>query len=328
MRLPGPLRAVCAVARATALEGLQRPVVILVSLACFELAALQPLVQLHAFGEPGRLARDGGMAFMLVAGLLVGAFCAGEGFARELRDGTAAAALAMPVSRAQFVVGKYLGVAAVVAAFSWCVSWSVAFAERTSEAFVQTPSFAGTVRDALCGAVSVALPVAALAVAALADARRRRFGLWFFGALAVSAPLAAAAIGLFARDGSWIGFSAWNPGLDARLAAPLAAVFALLCVLAAWTTAFATRLGTGPSLSLSALVLGLGFFAEAASGAVLPVRVFFAFVPDVQAFWFADALRAGGSVPAAALGGAAVYAAVHVCAALCTAAALFENADL
>ena len=328
MRLTASLRGVFAVARATALESLQRPVSVLLALACFELVALQPLVQLHSFGEPGRLSRDGGMAFMLVFGLVFAVFCAGEGFARELRDGTAAAALAGPVSRPAFVLGKYLGVATAVAVFSWCQSWAVALAVRTSEAFFETARFAGSIRDVGCGAASVLLPAAALAAGAAADVRRRRFGLWFFGSLAALCPVAAAALGFFDRNGSWLGAASWNPGLDARLAVPLALVAALLLALAAWTTAFATRLQTGPVLALSALLLALGFFAEAARTAALPVRAAFALVPDVQSFWLADALRAGGMVPPGVAAGAALYAAFHVAAALCVAAALFENRDL
>ena len=139
---------------------------------------------------------------------------------------------------------------------------------------------------------------------------------------------AAGALGFFDRAGSWLGAAGWNPGLDARLAVPLALVAALLLALAAWTTAFATRLQTGPVLALAALLLALGFFAEAAQTAILPVRAAFALVPDVQSFWLADALRAGGTVPPSAAAGAAALAALHVAAALCTAAALFETRDL
>lgn len=322
------VRPVFAVAKATAVEGLQRPVAVLLALACFELVALQPLVQLHSFGEPGRLSRDSGMAFLLVFGLVFAVFCAGDGFARELRDGTAAAALAGPVSRPAFVVGKYLGVAADVAVFAWCQSWAVALAGRTSEAFLETARFVGSVRDTGCGAASVLLPAAALAAGAAADMRRRRFGLWFFGSLAAFCPVAAGALGFFDRAGSWLGAAGWNPGLDARLAVPLALVAALLLALAAWTTAFATRLQTGPVLALAALLLALGFFTEAAQTALLPVRAAFALVPDVQSFWLADALRAGGTVPPSAAAGAAALAALHVAAALCAAAALFETRDL
>ena len=52
------LGTVRAVAAATAIEGLQQPVALLLALACFVLIALQPVVQMHTFGEPGRLTRD------------------------------------------------------------------------------------------------------------------------------------------------------------------------------------------------------------------------------------------------------------------------------
>ena len=71
------LSALFAVARATLLEGLQQPVTLLLALTCFELTVLQPLVQLHTFGEPGRLTRDCGMACLLVFGVAVAAFTAG-----------------------------------------------------------------------------------------------------------------------------------------------------------------------------------------------------------------------------------------------------------
>ena len=65
------------VAVSTAIEGLQQPVVLLLSLACFVLVALQPVVQLHTFGDSARLARDCGMGFLLVFGVLSAAFTAG-----------------------------------------------------------------------------------------------------------------------------------------------------------------------------------------------------------------------------------------------------------
>ena len=69
-RLFGTVRPV---ALSTAIEGLQQPVVMLLSLACFVLVALQPVVQMHVFGEYGRLTRDCGMGFLLVFGVLVAA---------------------------------------------------------------------------------------------------------------------------------------------------------------------------------------------------------------------------------------------------------------
>jgi hypothetical protein len=317
-----------AVARATALEALQQPVTVLLAAACFALCALQPLVQLHTFGEPGRMARDAGLGVLLAGGLLAAAFSAGATLSAEIRDGTAAAALAAPVSRAGFLLGKFAGVAAAVAVFSWCVGWAIPLAVRASEAPVETETFAGTVRDVRCGVLALLLPAFAFAAAAAADWRRRRFGLWFFGALALLGPLAAVPLGFLARNGAWLGFSGWNPGLDPRLAAPVLLVFLLLCVLSAWTTAFATRLPTGPSLALAFLVLLLGFFADAGARASTAGFLFFSLVPDVQAFWVADALRGGAAVPAGTVLRAALYAAVQCAFALSLGVLSFSRKDL
>lgn len=321
-------RATRAVAQATVLEGLQRPVVLLLTLTCLVMSALQPLIQLHSFGEPGRLTRDGAMAFTLVFGLLIAAFCSGEGFSRELRDGTAAACLAGPVSRFSFLTGKFFGTLAVVAVFSWCAFWTALLASRTAEAPVETALFAGNVRDVRCGFLSLASPAVALLAGAVADMRRRRFGLWFFIVLSVILPLCALMLGFWGRTGEFSGFLNWNPHLDLRLITPFFLISALLGILAAWTTAFSTRLSTGPSLALAFLCLGLGFFVRSASDFGAIGKIFFAFLPDVQAFWVADQLRNGASVPFQCVVAATSLAVLQAAGAMCIASALFRNKDL
>ena len=73
-----------AVAVATALEGLQQPVCLLLAFTAVELTILVPLVQLFSFGEGGRLARDSGLAILLVGGMLLAAFTSGSTLARDL----------------------------------------------------------------------------------------------------------------------------------------------------------------------------------------------------------------------------------------------------
>lgn len=316
-------------AAATAIEGLQQPVVLLLSLACFVLVALQPVVQLHTFGEPGRLARDCGMGFLLVFGILCSAFVAGSTLAAEIRDGTAATALAKPVSRPAFLVGKFLGACAVAAVFAWCQTWATLLAVRTAEAWVETASTANFRRDALCAVLSLAVPAVSLGLAALVNARtRRRFGLWFFLFLAVLPPLAAAALGLFARDGSWLGPAAWAPGLDARTVPLAVQLFLFLAVFCALATALTTRLATGPAVALSFLVLLLGFFADGAAAGGPAGKVFYALVPDAQHFWTADALARGGTIPLSRTAGAALYAAAYCAAVLALGCVSFREKDL
>ena len=317
------------VAASTAIEGLQQPVVLLLSLACFVLVALQPVVQLHTFGDSARLARDCGMGFLLVFGILVASFTAGSTLAAEIRDGTAATALAKPVSRPAFLVGKFLGSCAVVAVFAWCQTWAVLLAQRTAEAWVETARTASDRRDALCALLSLAAPALALALAAFVNARtRRRFGLWFFAFLAALPPIAAALLGLFARDGSWLGPSAWSPALDPRVVPLALQLLFLLAVFSALATALTTRLATGPAVALSFLVLLLGFLADGAAAGGPAGKLLYALVPDAQHFWTADALARGGTIPAAHTLRAALYAATYCAAVLALGCVSFRKKDL
>ena len=323
-------RAMFAVAKATLLEGLQQPAVLLLALACMELTALQPVLQLHTFGEEGRLARDCGMAFLLVFGVLLSALVAGSALAAEIRDGTAAATLAKPAGRGSFLVGKFLGATGVAAVFCWCSLWQVLLAVRTAEAMVQTSRFYGAVRDTTCGAASVLAPLAALALAAALNIRaRRRFGLWFFAFAAALPPLAALALGFVDRLGSWVGFAGWSPQLDARLVPLAILLFALLAAFCALATALTTRLQTGSAAALSFLVLFLGFLADGAReswGAA--GRVLYALVPDVQSFWLADELANGGRIAWREVGGGCLLALSWIVFALALGHLSFRNKDL
>ncbi len=324
------LVALFAVAKATLLEGLQQPAVLLLALACMELTALQPVLQLHAFGEEGRLARDCGMGFFLVFGVLAAALVAGSALAAEIRDGTAATAVAKPAGRAAFFLGKFAGAVGVVAAVCWCSLWETLLAVRTSEAVVETERFYGSVRDSLCGLLSVGAPLAALALAALLDVRaRRRFGLWFFAFAAVLLPLAAGLLGFFDRIGGWNGFGGWSPGLDARLVPLAVLLFALLCAFCALSTALTTRLQAGSAAAFSFLVLFLGFLADGARADWgFAGKALYALVPDVQSFWLADELAHGGRIAWREVAGGCFCAFSWIVFALSLGYVSFRNKDL
>ena len=118
-----------AVAVATALEGLQQPVCLLLAFTAVELTILVPLVQLFSFGEGGRLARDSGLAILLVGGMLLAAFTSGSTLAREIASGTVAAAVSKPVPRWVFLLGKFAGAGVVVLLFCWIETIAILLAD-------------------------------------------------------------------------------------------------------------------------------------------------------------------------------------------------------
>lgn len=323
------MRALLSVARATALEGLQQPAVLLITLSCAVLTALQPIVQLHTFGDSGRLARDCGLAFLLFFGILVCALTSGGTLAADLHNGTAALAVAKPVRRLSYLLGKYAGSCAVAVTFAWCALWSVLLAERTAEAYVETANMAGEIRDVLCGSLSLAVPALALGFAALRNAcGAHRFGLSFFGAMSALYPLAAILLGWFARDGSPVAFTAWNPLLDVRLFPAGALLALLLLIFCAITTALCVRLPVAPAAALSFLLLFLGFLADGFAQAGPVGAVAACLIPNVQHFWLADSMAVGASVSPSLFAVTALYAGAYAFFALALGYAGLRNRDL
>ena len=299
------------VAKSTALEGLQSPVALLLTLACVELTALQPLLQLHTFGDSVRLARDCGLAFLLFSGVLVCASTSGCTLAADLRSGIAATALAKPIRRFDYLIGKWLGSCAVAAVFAWNALWSTILACRTAEAYVETARSAGEMRDLLCGTVSVSLPLLALA----------------FAALSLLQPLASLALlGWFARDGSPA--LHWNPAIDPDLFPAGFFLLLLLLIFCAVSTSLSVRLQTAPAAALSFFLLLSGFLADRFASAGRFGACIAAFLPNVQEFWLADRFADGFACSPERLLLTTLYTLFYSSAVLSIGLLLFRNRDI
>ena len=325
------LKKIMAVTQATALEGLQQPVTLLLTLAALMLTVLQPLVHLYAFGEGGRLTRDSGLAFMLVFGILVAAFTSGHTLAREISRGTVATAIAKPISRTAFLLGKFFGALLVIAVFCWCSVFAILFAERSAERFIETQELMGHIRDTTCGLLALAMPVLALALAAFLNWRRHwRLGVWFFILLSVLQPVLFLFLGFFRRDGAWLGFSTYDLAMDFRIVSAAALVAMLLAVFSALATALSTRLQTGAAVVASVAILFLGFLADSQWGGSSGVlaRAAYGMVPDVQHFWVVDALADGGRIPGTYVLHVGVYAVTYIVFVLLVGSWSFKSRDL
>src|SRR4030095_16970099 len=81
-----------------------------------------------AFGDEPKLVKNSTLATMLLAGLFGAVLSASASLAREIRAGTALAVLSKPVSRAQFVLAKYLGLIAALTVLAYVnvIAWLLA----------------------------------------------------------------------------------------------------------------------------------------------------------------------------------------------------------
>lgn len=292
-------RKLLAVATATSLELHGQPAVLLVTLAGFVATVLIPLLQLHSFGEPGRLARDGGLAYQMVIGTVLAAVGAAATLHDEIASGAVASAISKPIPRDAFLFGKWLGVMRVVAKFWFCTLSAILVAERIAER--ATP--AGPVTDKPAQFALLAAPMLALAIAGYRHNRRgRRFCKGALDALATLSALLVVLAVIFNRT------AAPSPSLsniDLRIVPVSVLVLMYLAVNAAIALALATRLAAAPSMAICLALLFIGLASDAIRS--LPLGFLAFLVPDVQSFWMCDALADGASLSFTYLGTAAVY---------------------
>lgn len=326
-RFPRQFRAI---ATATATEAFQQPAALLLCLACVSLTALSPVFQLFQFGEPGRLVRDGGLAFTFLSGILLAVATAGATVRREIEEGVAATVLLRPVSPGLFLSAKTAGVFGFVLVYWGCGTTATLLAERIAERFVITEQAAGYLSDRRLLGLLLAAPVAALAGAAgLNRFRNCRFSLTAFAILFFFLLGTLFLCGFFDRFGAW--HLRFDPRLNVRFLPVAALVPAALLVFTALAAALATRFPAAAILIGAAAILLLGMLADILdrlAAARFGVRGLMSWIPNLQNFWTPDVLARGGSLPGAYLAGAGVYATAWTALCLLLGARVLKSRDL
>ena len=317
-----PLRAV---ARTTAIELASQPVVLLLLLTGCVMTSLIPLLHFHDFGEPGRLVRDGGLAYQLVIGTILAVFYVSRTIHDELGDGTALPALAKPISRGAFLAGKWLGAMSVIFSFWLATLATTIVAFRVSPRFVDLGEEGmGFVTDSTAQSILLLVPAISLVAAGYLHNRRRvRFCLAAVSLVEWLSITALAITLLFDRQ--------WHfaPSLsNANLVTVLASLPILFAVasVSAIAAALSVRLPAAPVMAITAILVaaGLSWDSICASWPLLAALP----VPDIQDFWLPDMLSRQGTIPARYLAMSFAYAlSIALFALVCGTAAL-ESRDV
>lgn len=321
------LRKIKAIAQTTATELLSQPVILLLLFAGIAATGLIPVFQLHDFfDEPGRLPRDGGLAYQLVVGLVIAVVSASATVHAEITGGTASAALGKPVSRETFIFGKWLGVMIVVFRFWFCMFVAVILAERIPERSLSGDGL-NPVSDSMAQSMIILMPLGALALAAYFHNRYRlRFcktaNTIITCAMVLLLPLAL----LFNISHE---FAPSLANIDAPLLPVSLLILCALAVYSAIAVALSTFLRAAPALVICVVIMLLGLSADAllAPSAPAVVRVCARFIPNLQSFWMCDALNSG-TLDYSYVVLAAGYAFCYVVAALCLAMVIFRRKDV
>jgi hypothetical protein len=319
------MRQFIAIAANAFMELIRQPIFLLLmtTSALFEVGL--SCVSYFGFGDEPKMVKVSVLAVMLVAGLFSAVMSASASVAREIRTGTALAVLAKPVSRPQFLLAKYAGLALSLALLTYVNCAAALLATRMSFDAYGDVDMPGLL--VFGGAV-----VAGYAIGGLTNYfLRRPFVSDAVLAVALMVTVAFIVLQFIPRAAQ----RAPNDfiGLDWRIAPASALILMALLILAALALACSTRLEVIPTLSVCSALFLLGlvsdyFWGTRAAHGNAWASVLYSVTPNWQLFWVSDLLEGKGPIPASYLGKALGYTAGYVGAILALALALFEDREL
>jgi ABC-type transport system involved in multi-copper enzyme maturation permease subunit len=235
------------------MELVRQPIFLLLLTASGVFGVFLAVVPYFGFGDDLKMVKDSVLAVTLLAGLIGAVLGASASLAQEIRGGTALAVLAKPVSRAQFILAKYAGVAGALTLLTYFNTLSALLASRMAyDAYNSVDSSSLT--------IYVLAVVLAYGVAAFQNYfLERAFVPNAVFALTLLVTLAVFYIGLFTtRDLSFIGKAA----VDWRLVPAAVLILFALWILAGVALACSTRLEMIPTLAICSAIFLLGLMSD------------------------------------------------------------------
>jgi len=318
------MRQLFAIARNTFMELVRQPVFLLLMTASGVFGVFLAVVPYFGFGDDPKMVKDSVLAVMLVSGLVGAVLSASASVAHEIRTGTALAVLAKPVSRAQFLLAKYIGLACALAVLTYFNLLSSLLSSRMAyDAYGST--------DTLAFWIYMAGVVVAYGVGAFANYfLNRNFVADAVASLVVVGTLAFVVINCFDKEGALQSFA---KGIDWRLIPAAVLILFALWILAGVALCCSTRFDMIPTLAICTAVFVLGLmsdylFSERSGQGQWWASVLYAITPNWQLFWMADALDNEQKIPWGYVARAFGYVVGYLGASIAVAMLLFEDREL
>jgi ABC-2 type transport system permease protein len=318
------------------MELVRQPIFLLVmtTSACFTVFLAS--VYYFGFGDDQWLVKDSTLAVMFVSGLFAAAISASAAVAHEIRSGTALAVLAKPVSKMQFLLGKYVGLIGALTVLTFVNALASLLASRMAFDSYGNPDKVGL--QIFYGAVVLAFVLGGLTN----YFARRPFVPDATLFLVLTVTLAFIAINFIDKEHGT--FQAFGKDTDWRLLPAALLILMGLWILAAVALACSTRLDMIPTLAICTAVFLVGLMSDYLFGRRLDDQtanmsiwqtagiwvssVLYTVLPNWQLFWLSDALEKGRTIPWTYVGRALAYVAAYLGAALALAMLLFEDREL
>jgi len=276
------------------------------------------------FGDDPKLVKDSALAVMLLTGLFGAVLSAAASVAHEIRSGTALAVLAKPVGRIQFLLAKYVGVAAALTLLTGVNLLATLLASRM--AFDVYGAADKLALGILYGAIVLAYLLGGFSNYFL----HRPFVSDAVFSLVATITLAFLLINCFNKEGQWQRFAT---GIDWRLVPAAILILFALWILAGLAIACSTRFELIPTLAICSGLFLLGLMSDYLFGRLADAGSWWAsalytIVPNWQLFWLADALENKKSIPWSYVGRSFAYVLGYLGAVLAVALVMFEDREL
>lgn len=317
------------------MELIRQPIFLLVMTTSASFSIFLSSVYYFGFGDDQWLVKDSTLAVMFISGLFAAAISASASVAQEIRSGTALAVLAKPVGKAQFLIGKYIGLVGALSVLTFVNALAALLASRMAFDAYGSPDRIGL-------QIFYGLLVLGFVLGGLTNFFARRpfvpDATLFVVAMVV---LAFILINFVDKEGN---FQQFGKDLDWRLIPAAFLIMMALWLLAAVALACSTRLDMIPTLAICTAVFLVGLMSDYLFGRRLDDNianpgiwqtigiwvssVLYTIVPNWQLFWLSDALEKGRTIPWSYVGKAMAYVAGYLGAALAFALLLFEDREL
>jgi len=236
------------------MELVRQPVFLLLMTCSAIFSVFLAAVPYFGFGDDPKLVKDSTLAVMLLSGLFGAVLNASASVAHEIRSGTALAVLSKPVGRAQFLLAKYVGLAAALMVLTYVNALSALLASRMAfDAYgdADTQSL-----GIFCGMLALAYAAAGFMNYFL----RRPFVVNAVLAVVVVATLAFVVIVNFTKTTNRYGMTPNE--VDWRLAPAAVLILFALLVLAGVALACSTRFDMIPTLAICTGVFLFGLMSD------------------------------------------------------------------
>ncbi|HAV64595.1 MAG TPA: hypothetical protein DCY13_19780 [Verrucomicrobiales bacterium] len=316
------------------MELIRQPVYLLLTTASAAFIVFLSGVAYFGFGDDPKMVQDMALAVTFLAGLLGAVLSSSSSVAREIRTGTALAVMAKPVSRTQFLLAKYIGLAGALALMTYINLIACLLASRN--AFDSYGDADVKSIFTFLGGITLAYAMGGFSNYFL---RRTFVSDAVFSLTAVL----TAAFFLICSYNRPVGrdpgqamdrVTPFADGVDWRMIGVVLLLLFAIWVIAALAIACSTRLDVIPTLAICSGVFLLGLMSDyllgrAAGEGSLIAKVVYNLVPNWQQFWMADALEKDKpGVPFQYVGLAFTYMVCYTGAALSAALWLFEDREL